>query len=284
MAEHIDPRGALQQLAQEYLQLAPKVSKVLEDILYNPTTTSAVATESRGSKVAQKSTRTYVDRPISRHFDWVIEDGLQICNKYSAIQRIVREGRLGTTIVRRIDKLVTPLLAEALENPHQNVCFSLRACNGLPVMEIWGWIKPNRERGETRNVCMHIREVEVKPTDQIHPQYEQGMSEAQWIERNEWIERSNVFMRKVLAGNLFGEEELNIFNSENIYYAYNESKHVFNKGATLKKDADGYYYVLLGALGKPMENLSLRYNCVALAGVYEVTEVGLLYVPNNPLR
>ncbi|MCT7475850.1 hypothetical protein N5V81_12775 [Escherichia coli] len=20
-------------------------------------------------------------------------------------------------------------------------------CNGLPVMEIWGWIKPNRERG-----------------------------------------------------------------------------------------------------------------------------------------
>ncbi|VFR12252.1 putative virion structural protein [Salmonella phage SPFM10] len=284
MAEHIDPSLELQQLAQEYLQLAPKVSNLRVNILYNPTTTSAVATESRRGALAQKSTRTYVDRPISRQVLEVIEDGLQICNKYSAIQRGSKEGRLGTTIVRRIDKLVTFDWAEALENPHQNVCFSLRAIVRVPVMEIWGWIKPNRERGPLLDVCMHIREVEVKPTDQMCNGHEQGMSEAQWIERNEWIETRNVFMRKVLAGNLFGEEDHPQFNSENIYYAYNESKHVFERSTTLKKDADGYYYVLLGALNISMENLSLRYNCVALAGVNKGAEVGLLYVPNNPLR
>ncbi|VFR13048.1 putative virion structural protein [Salmonella phage SPFM12] len=243
MAETESRRGALQQLAQEYLQLAPISRQVLEDILYNPTTTSAVAAIQRGSKVAQKSTRTYVDRPKLVTFDWVIEDGLQICNKYSSLRAIVREGRLGTTIVRRIDRERGPLLAEALENPHQNVCFTDQMCNGLPVMEIWGWIKPNNEWIETRNVCMHIREVEVKPGEEDHPQYEQGMSEAQWIERKHVFERSNVFMRKVLAGNLFLLGALNIFNSENIYYAYNESLAGVNKGATLKKDADGYYYV-----------------------------------------
>lgn len=30
--------------------------------------------------------------------------------------------------------------------------------------------------------------------EEDHPQYEQGMSEAQWIERNEWIETRNVCM------------------------------------------------------------------------------------------
>ncbi|VFR14546.1 putative virion structural protein [Salmonella phage SPFM20] len=216
--------------------------------MYNPTTTSAVATESRRGALQQKSTRTYVDRPISRQVLEDIQDGLQICNKYSAIQRGSKVARLGTTIVRRIDKLVTFDWVIALENPHQNVCFSLRAIVREGLMEIWGWIKPNRERGPLLAEGMHIREVEVKPTDQMCNGLPEGMSEAQWIERNEWIETRNVFMRKVLAGNLFGEEDHPQYEPENIYYAYNESKHVFERSNVLKKDADGYYYVLLGAL------------------------------------
>ncbi len=59
----------------------------------------------------------------------------------------------------------------------RNVCMHIREvevkptdqmCNGLPVMEIWGWIKPNRERGPLlaealenphQNVCFSLRAI-----------------------------------------------------------------------------------------------------------------------------
>ncbi|VFR10215.1 putative virion structural protein [Salmonella phage SPFM1] len=71
-------RGALQQLAQEYHVDRPISRQVLEDILYNPTTSNKYSAIQRGSKVAQESTRTLrrIDKLVT--FDWVIEDGLQI--------------------------------------------------------------------------------------------------------------------------------------------------------------------------------------------------------------
>lgn len=59
----------------------------------------------------------------------------------------------------------------------KNVCMHIReveviptdqTCNGLPVMEIWGWVKPNRERGPYlaealenphQNVCFSLRAI-----------------------------------------------------------------------------------------------------------------------------
>ncbi|ANZ48280.1 head maturation protease [Erwinia phage vB_EamM_Asesino] len=59
----------------------------------------------------------------------------------------------------------------------KNVCMHIRevevkptdqVCNGLPVMEIWGWVKPNRERGPLlaealenphQNVCFSLRAI-----------------------------------------------------------------------------------------------------------------------------
>lgn len=59
----------------------------------------------------------------------------------------------------------------------KNVCMHIRevelkptdqVCNGLPVVEIWGWIKPNRERGPLlaealenphQNVCFSLRGI-----------------------------------------------------------------------------------------------------------------------------
>ncbi|VFR11657.1 putative virion structural protein [Salmonella phage SPFM8] len=284
MAEHIDPSLERWCERQMYLQLAPKVSNLRVMGMGVRSTTSAVATESRRGALQQLAQETYVDRPISRQ---VLEDILYnptICNKYSAIQRGSKVAQKSTRIVRRIDKLVTFdwVIEDGLQ--HQNVCFSLRAIVREGRLGTTGWIKPNRERGPLLAEALENPEVEVKPTDQMCNGLPVMEIWAQWIERNEWIETRNVCMHIRLAGNLFGEEDHPQYEQGMSEYAYNESKHVFERSNVFMRKVDGYYYVLLGALNIFNSENIYRYNCVALAGVNKGATLKKDAVPNNPLR